>query len=105
MTRLPYRIRPLADRDLQSHVEYLRERDPVAARRFVGAVFGAFDRIAENPHIGPLREFDSPGLSGVRLWPVPAFERWLIFYTPTDTSVQIVRILHGARDIPAVVGQ
>ncbi len=49
------------------------------------------------------RRFDSPALSGLRMWPVPHFEHWLIFYIPTDTAVQIVRVLHGARDLPTIL--
>ncbi len=104
MSRLPYRIQPLADRDLDDHVQYLREREPAAALRFIDAVFDTFETLSENPEIGAPRPFDSPALAGLRLWPVPGFERWFVFYIPADTTVQIVRVLHGARDLPTILG-
>lgn len=105
MRQLPYRVQPLADRDLDDHVHYLRDRDPDVALRFIDAVFDAFETLSQNPEIGAARRFDSPALSGLRMWPVPRFEHWLIFYIPTDTAVQIVRVLHGARDLPTILNQ
>jgi plasmid stabilization system protein ParE len=52
MSRLPYRIQPLADRDLDDHVQYLRERDPAAALHFIDAAFDAFETLSENPLVG-----------------------------------------------------
>ncbi len=34
-----------------------------------------------------------------RFIPIPEFEQILIFYKPLPDRVEIVRILHGARDI------
>jgi len=40
---------------------------------------------------------------GLRRWPVPGFRNYLIFYRPTETGVNIVRVLHGSRDITAAL--
>ena len=106
MSALPYRVRPLAYADLESHVDYLTDHEGLElAERFILAVYDAFDTLSANPEIGAPRQFDSPALSGLRLWPVPGFERWLVFYIPTGTTVQIVRVLHGARDLPTLLDQ
>jgi toxin ParE1/3/4 len=42
-------------------------------------------------------------LEGLRLWPVPGFERHLIFYVERADYIDVLRVLHGARDIPAVL--
>jgi toxin ParE1/3/4 len=34
---------------------------------------------------------------------VKEFENWLIFYLPKRDGVEIVRVLHGARDIDALL--
>jgi plasmid stabilization system protein ParE len=39
----------------------------------------------------------------VRTWAVPGFENYLIFYLPTTTEVQILALLHGARDLPSAL--
>ena len=53
--------------------------------------------MARHPAIGRLRSYS---LSGVRSWVVPGFENYVIFYLTTPGEVQILAVLHGARDLP-----
>lgn len=69
------------------------------ALRFIEAVDAAFRRLADTPEIGRLREFRNQRLAGLRSWPVPGFEKHLIFYRVDEESVEIVRVVHGARDL------
>jgi plasmid stabilization system protein ParE len=39
---------------------------------------------------------------GLRYWPVPGFERYLVFYVPTSARIDVVRVMHGARDLDLV---
>lgn len=39
---------------------------------------------------------------GIRQWRLPGFENYLIFYRPLDDGVEILRVLHGARDIQRI---
>ena len=40
------------------------------------------------------------------MWPIPKFANYLIFYRLTSEKVEIVvRVLHGARDIPSLFGE
>lgn len=39
------------------------------------------------------------------MWPIPAFERVLIFYLERDTQVEVLRILHASRDILSMLQQ
>jgi toxin ParE1/3/4 len=58
------------------------------------------------PGIGERRETIQTRLSGLRLWQVEGFEKHLIFYRLVkDEGVEIVRVLHGARDIDNVLDQ
>src|SRR5919106_2814484 len=59
-------------------------------------------RILVVPEIGSVRNFDNPELEGLRMWRIPKFANYLIFYRPTSERVEIVRVLHGARDIPSL---
>jgi len=36
------------------------------------------------------------------VWPIKGFKNYLIFYRPIEQGVEIVRVLHGARDMPSV---
>lgn len=92
----------LVEVDLLEHLDYIAVNNPDAALRFVDTVEQAFARLSEMPEIGALREFANSRLAGVRAWPVPKFSRYLIFYQVTQDSIRILRVLHGARDIPSL---
>jgi toxin ParE1/3/4 len=94
-----------ADRDLTEQVEHIAEEQPAAARRYLLAVERAFARLLEMPEMGVRRTFQNRKLEGLRMWPVPGFNNFLIFYRVTQGSIQIVRILHGAQNIPRVLGE
>ena len=94
-----------ADRDLADQVEHIAEEHPAAARRYLLAVERAFERLLEMPEMGVRRAFNGRRLEGVRMWPVPGFNNFLIFYRVTQRSVQIVRIVHGAQNIPRVLSE
>jgi plasmid stabilization system protein ParE len=34
---------------------------------------------------------------------VPGFESYLVFYVPSPGVVEVVRVLHGARDLPRLL--
>lgn len=92
-----------AEQDILEHFEYLLGERPEAALRFVEAVEKAFERLAEMPLIGVARPFDKPGLEDIRMWPVPDFEKVLIFYRPRPDGIEAVRVLYGMRDIPTII--
>jgi toxin ParE1/3/4 len=73
-----------------------------AADRFLTAAKESFDLLRRHPRIGRLRSFSVPG---VRSWLIPDFQNYLIFYLPTGTEVQILAVLHGARDLASALAQ
>ena len=75
-----------------------------AARRFVDAVQDACKQLADMPGMGVLRDYGNPANAGMRMWPVPAFPRYLIFYKVAGSELQILRVLHGSRDLAAIFG-
>lgn len=98
MTRL--RVRPEADRDTDRAADYyLREADLEVALQFLAAVDQAYQRLVEHPHIGASVKTFEPRLAELRFWPVPGFESYLVFYVPSPGVVEVVRVLHGARDV------
>ena len=105
--KLRLALKPQADRDINAHFEYIAKDNLEAAIGFYQATFQAFDLLRINPNIGPAREFENPQLKDIRIWIVKGFEKYLIFYRATDELVEIVRVLHSARDIDGIlsVGQ
>ncbi len=71
------------------------------AERFITATERAFDSLAGTPGLGRVREFATARLLGLRSWRIRGFENWLVFYRVTDEAVEIVRVLHGSRDLEA----
>jgi toxin ParE1/3/4 len=69
------------------------------ARRFLHAANVSFQALAIMPELGAQRAFRNPCYSSVRAWPVKGFERYLIFYRPIDDGVEVLRVIHGSRDI------
>lgn len=103
MSRQIY-LRPRAEADLDGHFLYIADDNPEAAARFLEALESAFRLLAENNEIGSLRDFNNPRLEGIRMWPVHGFEHYLVFYVPTTTGIDVVRVLHSSRDIAAHIG-
>ncbi len=94
-----YRTAPKADDDLIEGTRWIRADNPAAARRFLGAAFEAFDRLARFPESGPLVRLKHRRLAGVRFAVMPPpFNRWLIFYRPRGAAVEILRVLYGTQN-------
>lgn len=68
------------------------------ARRVRLQIFDACQRLAANPGAGHSQEYltDKP----VRFWPVGSY---LVIYNPARKPVEIVRVVHGARDLPSLL--
>ena len=69
-----------------------------AADRWVDQIDEKLLLLASQPMMGRAREELE---SGLRSFP---FGRYVVFYMPIDGGIDIVRVLHGARDIDAAFG-
>jgi toxin ParE1/3/4 len=99
-----YHVRPSADLDLDGHAEYLvREASLKTALRFYDAAASTFEALARMPGMGEQRESSNPRLAGLRVWRVNGFPNHLVFYRLIGDGVEIIRVLHGARDIDSVL--
>lgn len=97
-------VRPLAWREIGQHLDYLdMEAGSETAERFFTHLLTAFEALAEMPHMGFRCGFQKPSTRRLRRWQVPGFENWLIFYQPRKYGVEIVRVIHGARNIWALL--
>lgn len=94
---------PQAEQELDEIANYLALRSSRIALRFLDAVQSALDRLANFPDLGSLYETTNPQLQGVRVWPIPGFLSYLIFCRVVGTTVQVIRVLHGARDFDSLI--
>ena len=85
-----------AEQDIMAYGDYLAERDPAVALRFADAVDATIEMLLDNPNLGERLRVDLTG--ELRYRTILNFKNYLIFYRRVDDVLEIVRVLHGARD-------
>lgn len=99
MTR--YRFTPQARDDLFEIWSYIAQDSPQAANQVEQAIYEACNLLADSPLAGTVRK-DLTSLP-VRFWLVPQFPNYFIVYEPGAKPLEVIRILHGARNIPSII--
>jgi toxin ParE1/3/4 len=97
-----YRVSPQAEADVVAIACYIAENNPEAGERFVDAAYTTFRFLTTQPELGRPRRFANSTLIGLRSWRVARFTRYLIFYRCRGSEVEILRVIHGARDLEAL---
>lgn len=94
----------LADRDFDDILAYyMRESAPHAVLSFADALEDAYAIIGRSPALGSTRYAEELDMPGLRSWALPRFP-YVIFYLEREAHIEVWRILHGRRDIPALLG-
>ena len=70
-----------------------------AAVRFLEHTESTLTDLAESPGIGSPFKSDYAELSNLRFRRVKGFPNHVIFYVEHSGAIEVVRILHGARDL------
>jgi toxin ParE1/3/4 len=102
MTTRRVRRRVAARLDIMDIVRHIGAANPTAAARFTKAVRETEELLLASPGIGTLRDCADPALAGMRWHSVRGFRRYLVFYLPRSDGIEVVRVLHGARDLEAL---
>ena len=101
----PVQLRRLAADDIDAAlVHYLSTAGNTVGARFIDAVERSLKHVARHPNSGSLRfayELDLPDL---RSWPLTRFP-YVVFYIEQDSKIDVWRVLHTRRDIPAALGE
>lgn len=101
MRSAPIVLRETARRDVEAAIDfYAAEAGEAVALGFVDALERAFRAIRRHPSAGSPRyavELDLPGLRSRALRRFP----YLVFYVDGADEVDVWRVLHAHRDIPA----
>jgi len=93
--------RAQADRDVDHAVAYcLNEGSEQAALGLVDALEQAFHHISHHPAAGSPRYAHELNLPGLRSWVMSPYP-YLIFYVERPSHIDVWRVLHVQRDIPA----
>lgn len=93
------RVQALRDIDA-TLAHYLSEGAAGAARGFIDSLERGYAEISQNPAAGSPRYALELNLPGLRVWPLERYP-YLVFYVERPDCIDVWRILHGRRDIPA----
>ncbi len=91
--------RPQAALDILDIWDHIAADNPEAADRWVDQIDATFDLMATQPLMGRAR----PELGDdLRCHP---FRRYVIYYLPLKDGIEVVRVLHSARDVDTAFDQ
>ena len=93
--------RALANRDVDEALAYyLGEDAEQAALGFIDALEKAYSHIGRHPAAGSQRYAHELNLPGLRAWPLKRYPHNVLYVERAD-HIDVWRVLHGQRDIPA----
>lgn len=101
MKAKPVIPREQANRDVDEAVAYyLGEASEAVALGFIDALEQAYTHMARHPATGSPRYAHELNLPGLRTWSLAHYP-YLVFYIERPDHIDVWRVLHGQRDIPA----
>ena len=89
-----FKLLRAAEDDLLGIWLYIAEDDQLAATRVLRSINDKCQLLAENSKLGPARPDIAPDM---RYFAVGSY---LILYRELQTGIEVVRVLHGARNLP-----
>jgi len=104
VTESRYVVRPKADQDLDDQAfYYATEASPEFGHRFLVAAHDTFSLLATQPHMGWRPRLRHPDLEHLRVFRVTGFEKILILYRPLPDGIEVLRLVHGSRNVQALL--
>jgi toxin ParE1/3/4 len=98
----PLVVHPRADLDQLECFSFLANHSPDAARRFLDSIESILHQIEATPDSGhPYRNALRPD-EDWRYYYVPGFRKYIVFYRIAATQTEVVRIVHGSRDLDSI---
>ena len=94
-----------AEEDVLEQALYIARDNPDAAVRYLEAVDAALRSLGRTPKLGGLYKSRNPTLKSLRRLIVPGFKSYLIFYLDLPSTIDVIRVLHGARDLQVILGR
>lgn len=84
---------------------YELQSDRKLAERWDRAVTLSILRLVRTPRAGALCGFKAEALRATRRLPVTGFSAHLIFYNFLENQVDVLRVVHGARDLESLLSE
>lgn len=93
-------VRPAVDRDLDDQAYfYATSASADLGHRFLVNAHQTFTILAANPLMGWKFTTGPASWRSLRVFPVEGFDRIPILYAPHPNGVEIVRVVHGSRNL------
>jgi len=97
----PFILTAAAARDLDDIFQYMLEHGgATAALRVHERLYEGFTKVGTSPTVGHVR--DDLADEALRVWVVFSY---LIIYRSGTRPIQILRVIHGARDLPRAIDE
>src|SRR6266851_1504535 len=90
---------PRARRDLADIWSFVARDSPESADRLIDQIGQKCDLLATFPEMGRRRDDIAPNLRSI---PVG---NYVVFYRAAPNGIEVIRVLHGARDLPSAFTQ
>jgi toxin ParE1/3/4 len=88
--------RPAASADLEDIWWYVAQDSPAAADRLLDRIQEKLLSLSQFPHMGASRDDLIPRLRSFSV------SNYVIFYFPLEDGIEVIRVLHGARDAEVI---
>ena len=89
-------VRPRALADLAEIWAYIADDSPDQADAFVDLMDSKFQALSRRPGVGRRRPELAPDIRSL------AVGRYVVFYLPLSRGIEVVRVLHGSRDVESI---
>ncbi|MCL2743534.1 MAG: type II toxin-antitoxin system RelE/ParE family toxin [Planctomycetaceae bacterium] len=99
------RIETNAENDLSEIGNYFDEISDTLSQKFYTQFWKTAQKLTKFPDLGERRDYSNPEYTNIRIWQVDGFPNHLIFYRLKDDMLQILRVLHGARDYETIFNE
>lgn len=100
------KIRPTAIADIDREAINIASYSGVdAGLRFYDACQECFELLASQPNLGVRRDFGFSILTDMRLWKPKGFDDYLIFYRPSKSGIEVLKVVQGSRDLPTLFAE
>jgi toxin ParE1/3/4 len=91
-------FREQAERDIDFIADEIAQSNFDAAIRFLNSIESTCELLERFPNIGTRRKAGESALRNLRSYVVRGFRNYLIFFNVNPESVEVIRVLHAARD-------
>lgn len=93
--------KPAARIDIISIAVHFGEVDLALMERFLNAAESTIAYLAEHSDVAPFAGLDD--YPNLRRWPIKGFNQYLIFHITDENTLTIIRVMHGAQDVPRAI--